>query len=190
LSASLGAVACIIAGGAYPETDGPPKLRKLGVDEAVITSIVQGRPLSEDQFSKFARIQDETIAFLVARNPSLPLTYMRDFARSTNDFIRTGVAENPALPPEIFAQLVEDPSHAVWCGLAGNPGLDAKALKYVHDRHDLDWCFFVNNPSCPPEIDSLIAASDDVDAIKVLFDRNRFHRNWPVDRPPTPKVGQ
>jgi hypothetical protein len=108
---------------------------------------------------------------------------MDHYSKSRNDFIRSGVARNPALPERLVDALMRDSSHTVWTGLAANPGLAAKTLMQLHEMHDLEWSWFAMNPACPPEVEQVIRASGDADAIQWLERTKGARRGWPVERP-------
>jgi hypothetical protein len=168
---------------AWPERDGATALRNRGFGEDLVERVVEGQPLESGELEELGRIDDENVAFLLARNPSLPLDRVDHYSKSRNDFIRSGLARNPALPEDVVAVLMRDPSHTVWTGLAANPGLAAKTLMQLRELHDLEWSWFAMNPACPPEVEQAIRASGDADAIQWLERTRSERRGWPVEQP-------
>jgi hypothetical protein len=168
---------------AWPERDGDRELRRNGVADATVERVVAGEPLDPEQYEDFGRIHDRNVAFLLARNPSLPVEKMEMYADAHDDFIRSGLARNPALPGSLIEKLFVDDSHTVWTGLAANPGLDAKTLIRLHDEKKMDWDWFAMNPACPPEVEKAFRDAHDDSAVKGLERTRSERRNRPVDRP-------
>ena len=88
LLAPLFAIGCANAP-AWPEQDGGKALRERGVAEATIQKVVAGEPLELAQYEEFGRMHDHNVAFLLARNPSLPVERMERYAEASDDFIRS-----------------------------------------------------------------------------------------------------
>jgi hypothetical protein len=112
--------------GASPEEDAREHLADEDFPEELIDRVVHRAALSNQEIDRLISEDEESVLFLLAGNPHLPLEYQDAFAGHEDDLVRSGLARNPSLSRKNVERLVKDPSQEVRSALAGNPNVERR----------------------------------------------------------------
>jgi hypothetical protein len=155
---------CNIAGGAYPEKDGPKFLTEHGISNLLAERVVQGDPLDPAELECVGSFRDLNVRFLLARNPHLPPETVDRFIRDRNDFVRSGAARNSNLTALQIETLLNDSSHTVLSAIAQNPVLSDELQMRLHRTRRISLLYFAMNPNCAAPLRDAILGSQESDA--------------------------
>lgn len=111
-------------GDASPEQEARDHLADEDYPEELIDRVIHRGALSNQEIDALISEDEESLLFLLASNPHLPLEYQDALAGHEDDLVRSGLARNPSISRVNVGRLSEDPSPAVRSALAENPNVD------------------------------------------------------------------